>query len=55
MHLELLPSSSLIFEVNLIFVLLMQKIAEVREASIQDYEEGMQACNEAAKVWMQVR
>ncbi|MBA0811139.1 hypothetical protein Gohar_003068 [Gossypium harknessii] len=31
-----------------------QKIAEVSEASIQDYEEGMQACSEAAKIWMQV-
>lgn len=31
-----------------------QKIAEVKEASIQDYEEGMQACSEAAKIWMQV-
>ncbi|XP_022715297.1 aldehyde dehydrogenase family 7 member B4 [Durio zibethinus] len=31
-----------------------QKIADVTEASIQDYEEGMQACNEAAKIWMQV-
>lgn len=36
-------------------MLLMQKIAEVSEASIQDYEEGMQACSEAAKIWMQVR
>ncbi|XP_043719410.1 aldehyde dehydrogenase family 7 member A1 [Telopea speciosissima] len=31
-----------------------QSIAEVVEASIQDYEEGMQACSEAAKIWMQV-
>ncbi|EOY27279.1 Aldehyde dehydrogenase 7B4 isoform 5 [Theobroma cacao] len=31
-----------------------QIIAEVGEASIQDYEDGMQACNEAAKIWMQV-
>ncbi|GLT56034.1 hypothetical protein SLA2020_291070 [Shorea laevis] len=31
-----------------------QKIAEVREASIQDYEEGMHVCHEAAKIWMQV-
>ncbi|WRX25806.1 Aldehyde dehydrogenase domain - like 10 [Theobroma cacao] len=31
-----------------------QIIAEVREASIQDYEDGMRACNEAAKIWMQV-
>ncbi|XVF34314.1 hypothetical protein REPUB_Repub18cG0049100 [Reevesia pubescens] len=29
-------------------------IAEVSDASIQDYEEGMQACSEAAKIWMQV-
>ncbi|CAA6664636.1 unnamed protein product [Spirodela intermedia] len=28
-------------------------IAEVVEASIQDYEDGMQACTEAAKIWMQ--
>ena len=33
----------------------MQKIAEIREASIQDYEKGMQACSEAEKIWMQVR
>ncbi|XVF11324.1 hypothetical protein REPUB_Repub08aG0017700 [Reevesia pubescens] len=33
----------------------MQNIAEVSEASIQDYKEGMQACSEAAKIWMQVR
>ncbi|XP_073010362.1 aldehyde dehydrogenase family 7 member A1 [Typha latifolia] len=31
-----------------------QVIAEVAEASIQDYEEGMQACVEASKIWMQV-
>lgn len=31
-----------------------QVIAEVVEASAQDYEEGMQACSEAAKIWMQV-
>ncbi|OVA08333.1 Aldehyde dehydrogenase domain [Macleaya cordata] len=31
-----------------------QTIAEVMEASIQDYESGMQACNEAAKLWMQI-
>lgn len=31
-----------------------QTIAEVAEASLQDYEEGMQACNEASKLWMQV-
>lgn len=24
------------------------------EASFQDYEEGMRACAEAAKIWMQV-
>ncbi|KAK9142172.1 hypothetical protein Syun_011572 [Stephania yunnanensis] len=29
-------------------------IAEVTEASIQDYEDGMRACNEAAKLWMQI-
>ncbi|KAI3893049.1 hypothetical protein MKX03_033021 [Papaver bracteatum] len=31
-----------------------QVIAEVAEASIEDYETGMQACNEAAKIWMQI-
>ncbi|KAM3267831.1 aldehyde dehydrogenase family 7 member A1 [Capsicum chacoense] len=31
-----------------------QTIAEVVEASAKDYEEGMQACSEAAKVWVQV-
>ncbi|KAJ4953788.1 hypothetical protein NE237_030620 [Protea cynaroides] len=31
-----------------------QNIAEVVEASIQDYDEGMQACSEAAKIWMQI-
>ncbi|KAH7857941.1 hypothetical protein Vadar_018113 [Vaccinium darrowii] len=31
-----------------------QAIAEVSEASTQDYEEGMQACFEAAKTWMQI-
>ncbi|RZC57222.1 hypothetical protein C5167_004526 [Papaver somniferum] len=30
-----------------------QVIAEVAEASIEDYETGMQGCNEAAKIWMQ--
>ncbi|URE33167.1 Aldehyde dehydrogenase family 7 member [Musa troglodytarum] len=29
-------------------------IAEVMEASIQDYEEGLRGCAEAAKIWMQV-
>ncbi|KAK9102428.1 hypothetical protein Sjap_019682 [Stephania japonica] len=29
-------------------------IAKVTEASIQDYEDGMRACNEAAKLWMQI-
>ncbi|XP_019190386.1 PREDICTED: aldehyde dehydrogenase family 7 member B4-like [Ipomoea nil] len=29
-------------------------IDEVVEASIEDYEEGMQACNEVAKLWMQI-
>ncbi|XP_021903060.1 aldehyde dehydrogenase family 7 member B4, partial [Carica papaya] len=32
----------------------IQKIAEVVEASIEDYEEGMKACSEAAKLWIQV-
>eukprot|EP00262_Sarcandra_glabra_P005543 TRINITY_DN1723_c0_g1_i1.p1 TRINITY_DN1723_c0_g1~~TRINITY_DN1723_c0_g1_i1.p1 ORF type:complete len:509 (-),score=85.18 TRINITY_DN1723_c0_g1_i1:273-1799(-) len=31
-----------------------QTIAEVVEASIQDYEDGLQACSEAAKIWMQI-
>lgn len=31
-----------------------QTIAEVAEASIQDYEEGLQACAQATKTWMQV-
>uniref|UniRef100_A0A6N2K4U8 Aldehyde dehydrogenase family 7 member A1 n=1 Tax=Salix viminalis TaxID=40686 RepID=A0A6N2K4U8_SALVM len=31
-----------------------QAIAEVVEGSIEDYEEGMRACSEAAKTWMQV-
>ncbi|XP_059643579.1 aldehyde dehydrogenase family 7 member B4 [Cornus florida] len=30
-----------------------QTIAEVLEASTQDYEEGMKACSEASKIWMQ--
>ncbi|KAL6010607.1 Aldehyde dehydrogenase 7 member B4 [Asimina triloba] len=32
----------------------MQPIADVVEASIQDYEDGLNACSEAAKIWMQV-
>ncbi|GAB2220031.1 hypothetical protein Drorol1_Dr00007673 [Drosera rotundifolia] len=31
-----------------------QTIAEVVEGSLEDYEEGMRACAEAAKIWMQV-
>lgn len=31
-----------------------QAIAEVVEASTQDYEEGVRACAEAAKIWMQI-
>nr|GLL23255.1 aldehyde dehydrogenase family 7 member B4-like isoform X1 [Ipomoea trifida] len=31
-----------------------QAIAEVVEASLRDYEEGMRACYEAAKLWMQI-
>ncbi|KAK6911847.1 Aldehyde dehydrogenase domain [Dillenia turbinata] len=31
-----------------------QVIAQVTEASIRDYEEGMHACSGAAKIWMQV-
>ncbi|KAG6792227.1 hypothetical protein POTOM_001370 [Populus tomentosa] len=30
-----------------------QAIAEVVEGSVEDYEEGMRACSEAAKIWMQ--
>lgn len=31
-----------------------QVIAEVVEASVQDYEDGMRACYDAAKTWMAV-
>ncbi|XP_010064024.2 aldehyde dehydrogenase family 7 member B4 [Eucalyptus grandis] len=31
-----------------------QVIAEVVEGSLEDYEEGVQACFDAAKIWMQV-
>ncbi|KAL9314615.1 hypothetical protein ACSQ67_020067 [Phaseolus vulgaris] len=31
-----------------------QTIAEVTEATLQDYEEGLQACSEAAKTWMTI-
>nr|GMD55987.1 aldehyde dehydrogenase family 7 member B4-like [Ipomoea batatas]GME11313.1 aldehyde dehydrogenase family 7 member B4-like [Ipomoea batatas] len=31
-----------------------ETVVEVVEASIEDYEEGTQACNEAAKLWMQI-
>ena len=37
------------------FLLLIQTIAKVVEGSIEDYEEGMKACSEAAQIWMQVR
>lgn len=33
----------------------MQPIAQVVEASLEDYEQGLKACEEAAKVWMQVK
>lgn len=36
------------------FVIFMQVIAEVVEASMKDYEDGMRACYEASKTWMQV-
>lgn len=36
-------------------MLMIQTIANVTEASIDDYEEGMRACSEAAKIWMTVR
>lgn len=32
----------------------MQPIAQVVEASLEDYEIGLKACEEAAKIWMQV-
>lgn len=32
----------------------IKKIAEVVEASLEDYEQGMKACREASRVWMQV-
>ncbi|KAH9665254.1 Aldedh domain-containing protein [Citrus sinensis] len=31
-----------------------QKIATVVEASLEDYEEGMKACSEASKIWMEL-
>ncbi|MED6211363.1 hypothetical protein PIB30_072995 [Stylosanthes scabra] len=31
-----------------------QAIAQVTEPTLQDYEEGLNACNEAAKIWMTV-
>jgi aldehyde dehydrogenase family 7 protein A1 len=31
-----------------------QPIAQVVEASLEDYEQGLKACEEAAKIWMQV-
>ncbi|XP_024017132.1 aldehyde dehydrogenase family 7 member A1 [Morus notabilis] len=31
-----------------------QKVAEVKEVSIEDYEAGLRACSEAAKTWMSV-
>lgn len=33
---------------------LFQVIAEVVEASIDDYKEGVQGCFEASKIWMKV-
>lgn len=33
---------------------LIQVIAEVVEASIDDYKEGVQGCFEASKIWMKV-
>lgn len=33
---------------------MMQPIGEVVEASLEDYEIGLKACEEAAKIWMQV-
>lgn len=34
--------------------MLIQPIAEVVEGSLEDYEEGLKACAEASKMWMQV-
>lgn len=34
---------------------MVQVIAEVVESAIEEYEEGMKACADAAKIWMQVR
>ncbi|KAF6138806.1 hypothetical protein GIB67_025968 [Kingdonia uniflora] len=31
-----------------------QKIADVSEASMEDYEDGLKACSDAAKIWMKV-
>lgn len=31
-----------------------QTIAQVSEGSLEDYEEGMQACSEATKIWIQI-
>lgn len=36
------------------FSLLVQPIAEVVEGSLEDYEEGLKACEEASKIWMQM-
>lgn len=36
------------------FSFLVQPIAEVVEGSLEDYEEGLKACEEASKIWMQV-
>lgn len=35
-------------------VFVFQVIAEVVEASMDDYEKGMSACFDAAKTWMAV-
>ncbi|PON54310.1 Succinylglutamate-semialdehyde dehydrogenase [Trema orientale] len=31
-----------------------QKIAQIKEVSLEDYEEGLRACSEAAKTWMTI-
>ncbi|KAG6501080.1 hypothetical protein ZIOFF_040948 [Zingiber officinale] len=36
------------------FPSILKVIAEVIEASIDDYEEGLRACADAAKIWMQI-
>lgn len=56
MHLKLGKVSLFLVYCNVEMVKLwMQPIAQVVEASLEDYEQGLKACEEAAKVWMQVK